>query len=134
MVVTRDPWVASVVALCLLGLKVVSLGWLMQLGLPIPQVRRRQRSRQYADPMSRADASRVAIVSGYFNPLHVGHLRMIDGRPGARGLPRRDRQQRRAAAGARSAPIVQTVDDRMEIVRALRDVDEVIVSVDRDTR
>ena len=40
MVVTRDPWVASFVALCLLGLKVASIGWLMQLGLPIPQARR----------------------------------------------------------------------------------------------
>ncbi len=40
MVVTRDPWIASGVALCLLGLKAVSLGWLMQLGLPIPQAHR----------------------------------------------------------------------------------------------
>jgi CDP-diacylglycerol--glycerol-3-phosphate 3-phosphatidyltransferase len=40
MVATRDPWVAGGVALALLGLKVVSVGWLMQLGLPIPQERR----------------------------------------------------------------------------------------------
>ncbi len=40
MVVTREPWVAGAVAVCLLGLKSVSLGWLMKLGLPIPEVRR----------------------------------------------------------------------------------------------
>jgi hypothetical protein len=40
MVTTRDALVATAVAVCLLALKVVSIGWLMQLGLPIPQERR----------------------------------------------------------------------------------------------
>ncbi len=35
------PWLAGGVALCLLGLKVVSMGWLMQLGLPDPRRSRR---------------------------------------------------------------------------------------------
>jgi CDP-diacylglycerol---glycerol-3-phosphate 3-phosphatidyltransferase len=40
MVTTREPWVATAIALCLMGLKVLSVGWLMRLGLPIPQDRR----------------------------------------------------------------------------------------------
>jgi CDP-diacylglycerol--glycerol-3-phosphate 3-phosphatidyltransferase len=40
LVSTRNPWVASAVALCLLGLKVTSLRWLMRLGLPVPQASR----------------------------------------------------------------------------------------------
>jgi CDP-diacylglycerol---glycerol-3-phosphate 3-phosphatidyltransferase len=36
MVVTRDPWLAGAIALALLGLKCISLGWLMKLGLPVP--------------------------------------------------------------------------------------------------
>jgi CDP-diacylglycerol---glycerol-3-phosphate 3-phosphatidyltransferase len=39
IVVTRDAWVTSAVALGLLGLKLVSLRWLMRLGLPIPRLR-----------------------------------------------------------------------------------------------
>lgn len=36
LVVTRNAWVGSAVVLCLLALKVTSLGWLMRLRLPIP--------------------------------------------------------------------------------------------------
>jgi CDP-diacylglycerol--glycerol-3-phosphate 3-phosphatidyltransferase len=36
MVVTRDPVLAGAIALVLFGLKCVSLGWLMRLGLPVP--------------------------------------------------------------------------------------------------
>ncbi len=36
MVVTRDPWLASGVALALLVSKIVSLGWLRRIGLPVP--------------------------------------------------------------------------------------------------
>jgi CDP-diacylglycerol---glycerol-3-phosphate 3-phosphatidyltransferase len=39
VVATRDAWVTSAVALALLGLKLVSLRWLMRLGLPIPRLR-----------------------------------------------------------------------------------------------
>ena len=74
---------------------------------------------------------RVVAVSGGFDPLHVGHVRMI-----------------RAAAklGSRLVVIVNDDDflvrkkgyafmplaERMEIVRGLRDVDDVVVAVDRD--
>jgi CDP-diacylglycerol--glycerol-3-phosphate 3-phosphatidyltransferase len=36
MVWTRDAWVAGVIACGLLGLKTMSLGWMVQLGLPVP--------------------------------------------------------------------------------------------------
>jgi CDP-diacylglycerol---glycerol-3-phosphate 3-phosphatidyltransferase len=36
MVWTRDAWVAGVIATALLGLKLMSLGWMMQLGIPVP--------------------------------------------------------------------------------------------------
>ncbi len=81
--------------------------------------------------MTGPDRSRVTIVSGYFNPLHVGHLRMIID---ARALGDRlvvivnnDEQQL-----AKIGTLVQSVDHRVEIVRALRAVDEVVPSVDHD--
>ena len=39
MVVTREPWLAGAIALGLLAAKLVSLRWLMRLGLPIPRSR-----------------------------------------------------------------------------------------------
>jgi CDP-diacylglycerol--glycerol-3-phosphate 3-phosphatidyltransferase len=36
MVLTREPWLAGAVAVALLTLKTVSLGWLMRLRLPVP--------------------------------------------------------------------------------------------------
>ena len=76
-------------------------------------------------------AERVVAVSGGFDPLHVGHLRMI---------------QAAAKLGTRLVVIVNDDDflvrkkgyafmplaERMEIVRGLRDVDDVVAAVDRD--
>ncbi len=76
-------------------------------------------------------AERVVAVSGGFDPLHVGHIRMI---------------QAAAALGSRLVVIVNgdefllrkkgfvfmPLSERMEIVRALRGVDEVVAAVDRD--
>jgi CDP-diacylglycerol---glycerol-3-phosphate 3-phosphatidyltransferase len=36
LVVTRSPWLASAIALCLVGVKATSTAWLMRLGLPVP--------------------------------------------------------------------------------------------------
>jgi CDP-diacylglycerol---glycerol-3-phosphate 3-phosphatidyltransferase len=36
MVWTRDAWVAGIIACGLLGLKTMSLGWMVRLGLPVP--------------------------------------------------------------------------------------------------
>jgi len=73
----------------------------------------------------------IAIVSGYFNPLHVGHLRMMHG---ARGLADRlvvivnnDHQQI-----IKKGRIIIGEADRMEVVENLRVVDESILSIDMD--
>ncbi len=74
---------------------------------------------------------RVVAVSGGFDPLHVGHLRMI---------------QTAKALGTRLVVIVNRdeflkqkkgyvfmpLEERMEILRGLRDVDEVVAAVDSD--
>jgi glycerol-3-phosphate cytidylyltransferase/D-beta-D-heptose 7-phosphate kinase/D-beta-D-heptose 1-phosphate adenosyltransferase len=75
---------------------------------------------------------RIAVVSGYFNPLHVGHLRMMRA---ARALGDRlvvivnnDDQQ-----VAKVGKVIQSLDDRMEIVAALAVVDEVVAAIDEDS-
>ena len=74
---------------------------------------------------------RVVAVSGGFDPLHVGHVRMI---------------QEAKKLGTRLVVIVNGDDflarkkgyafmalpERIEILRALRDVDDVVVAVDVD--
>ena len=74
---------------------------------------------------------RIAVVSGYFNPLHVGHLRMM---LAARALGDRlvvivnndDQQQ------LKMGRIILAAEHRMEIVAALAVVDEVVPAVDAD--
>jgi glycerol-3-phosphate cytidylyltransferase/D-beta-D-heptose 7-phosphate kinase/D-beta-D-heptose 1-phosphate adenosyltransferase len=74
----------------------------------------------------------VAVVSGFFNPLHVGHLRLMRA---ARALAdqlvvivNNDRQQLIKKGG-----IIQTAADRVEIVAALALVDAVFLAVDTDS-
>lgn len=74
----------------------------------------------------------VSIVSGYFNPLHVGHLRMMRA---ARQIGdmlvvivNNDDQQM-----LKKGRIILPVADRLEVVAALRDVDRAIVATDTDS-
>jgi cytidyltransferase-like protein len=76
-------------------------------------------------------AERIVAVSGGFDPLHVGHVRMI---------------QEAAKLGTRLVVIVNgdefllrkkgyafmPLEERIELVRALRSVDEVVAAIDRD--
>lgn len=73
----------------------------------------------------------VVAVSGYFNPIHVGHLDMIEQ---AKGLGDKlvviinnDYQVKLKG----SVPFM-SLADRIRITAALRDVDEVFISIDRD--
>jgi glycerol-3-phosphate cytidylyltransferase/D-beta-D-heptose 7-phosphate kinase/D-beta-D-heptose 1-phosphate adenosyltransferase len=75
--------------------------------------------------------AKVAIVSGYFNPIHIGHLQMIRA---ARALAphlvvivNNDRQQL-----LKKGRILMTEDDRLAIVAELRSVDEAFVAIDAD--
>ena len=74
---------------------------------------------------------KVVIVSGYFNPLHGGHLDMIEA---ARALGdhlivivNNDVQ-----ALLKKGKIILDESNRVRLISALRDVDEVILSVDKD--
>ena len=75
--------------------------------------------------------ARIAIVSGYFNPIHIGHLRMLKAArelaPHLVVIVNNDKQQL-----LKKGRILMTEDDRHEIVAELRCVDEAFVAVDDD--
>ena len=70
-------------------------------------------------------------VSGYFNPLHVGHLEMMEKAKKLGGclivIVNNDHQVKRKG----SVPFMNQAD-RMKIVSAIKWVDRVFLSVDRD--
>jgi cytidyltransferase-like protein len=74
---------------------------------------------------------RIAIVSGYFNPIHIGHLRMIKAArelaPHLLVIVNNDQQQL-----LKKGRILMSEDDRHAIVAELRCVDESFVAVDDD--
>jgi cytidyltransferase-like protein len=74
---------------------------------------------------------RASIVSGYFNPLHVGHLRMMEAARAVSGylivIVNNDEQQM-----LKKGRIILPLADRLEIVRALRVTDEALAAVDDD--
>lgn len=72
---------------------------------------------------------KVVIVSGYFNPLHGGHLDMIEA---ARAMGDKlivivnnDKQQ-----VLKKGKIILDEKNRLRLMRALRDVNEVVLSID----
>lgn len=73
----------------------------------------------------------VVAVSGYFNPLHVGHLEMIEKakKLGDKLVAIINSDYQVKLKGR--VPFMSE-QDRMKIVGALRDVDRVFLSIDRD--
>ena len=73
--------------------------------------------------------ARASIVSGYFNPLHQGHLDMIEAARELTGyvivIVNNDRQQL-----LKKGRVIQEEEQRARIVRALRCVDDVLIAVD----
>lgn len=74
---------------------------------------------------------KVVIVSGYFNPLHGGHLDMIEAAK-AMGdklivVVNNDKQQI-----LKKGKIILDEKNRLRLMRALKDVDEVVLSIDED--
>lgn len=72
---------------------------------------------------------RTVIISGYFNPLHGGHLDLIEG-AAALGdrlivIVNSDEQQM-----LKKGKIILDEGNRVRLMRALRDVDEVVLSID----
>jgi cytidyltransferase-like protein len=74
---------------------------------------------------------RVAVVSGYFNPAHIGHLRMFQAAkeiaPHLLVLVNNDRQQL-----LKKGQIIIPEHERLELVAEFRCVDEAILTVDED--
>lgn len=71
------------------------------------------------------------IVSGYFNPLHIGHLTMIESAK-AMGdqvivIVNNDKQQ-----VLKKGKVIINEQDRLRLVEALKAVDEVVLSIDTD--
>lgn len=73
----------------------------------------------------------VVAVSGYFNPLHVGHLEMIEMAKKLGDklvvIVNNDKQ-----VGLKGSVPFMSEKDRMTIIKALRAVDKVMLSVDSD--
>lgn len=74
---------------------------------------------------------KIVIVSGYFNPLHGGHLDMIEAAK-AMGdklivIVNNDDQQI-----LKKGKIILDEKNRLRLMRALRDVDQVVLSVDHE--
>ncbi len=73
----------------------------------------------------------IVAVSGYFNPLHVGHLEMIERakKLGDRLVVIVNNDKQVSLKG--SVPFMLE-KDRVKVISSLRDVDEVFLSVDKD--
>lgn len=82
-------------------------------------------------PSIRSRKKTVVAVSGYFNPLHVGHLEMIEKAKqlGDKLVVIVNNDYQVKLKG--SVPFM-SLADRVKIIGALRAVDEVFISIDRD--
>lgn len=74
---------------------------------------------------------KLVIVSGYFNPLHGGHLDMIEAaaKLGDRLLVVVNNDN---AQMLKKGKIILSQENRYRLINALRAVDEVILSIDED--
>src|ERR1700744_2310478 len=74
---------------------------------------------------------KVVIVSGYFNPLHGGHLDMIEAAKALGDklivIVNNDKQQL-----LKKGKIILDEKNRLRLMRALRDVDQVVLSIDEE--
>ena len=73
----------------------------------------------------------LVIASGYFNPIHIGHIKLIKTAKSLGDellvLVNNDKQQI-----LKKGKIIMEEDERLEIVKAIRYVDHVFLSVDED--
>ena len=76
-------------------------------------------------------AAQISIVSGYFNPLHVGHLDMMYSARALTGfllvIVNNDDQQI-----VKKGKVIQDAADRIRIIRELRVTDEAVEAIDSD--
>lgn len=73
--------------------------------------------------------AKASIVSGYFNPLHPGHLELFEAAQARAGylivIVNNDKQQL-----LKKGRIIQPHEDRLRIIRALRIVDKAYLAVE----
>lgn len=74
----------------------------------------------------------IVIASGYFNPIHKGHIHMLQGSKQLGDylitIVNNDKQQI-----LKKGKIIMDQDERAEIVEAIKYVDEVLISIDTDS-
>lgn len=74
---------------------------------------------------------KVVVVSGYFNPLHGGHLDMIEAAAKLGDylivVVNNDQQQL-----LKKGRIILDEENRLRLMRALKGVDQVLLSIDQD--
>ncbi len=74
---------------------------------------------------------RIAIVSGFFNPLHGGHLDMIEAAAGLGDelivIVNNDKQQL-----LKKGKIILDEQNRLRLMRSLKGVDQVVLSIDEE--
>jgi len=83
------------------------------------------------NPMQQASKTKIVIVSGYFNPLHKGHLEYFEQakQHGDKLWVIVNSDYQRKLKGSKE---FMEEDERLQIIQALRVVDSAIVSVDKD--
>lgn len=74
---------------------------------------------------------RIVIISGYFNPIHIGHIKLIKAAKELGdhliAVVNNDKQQL-----FKKGKIIMDENERVEIVKMICGVDEVVLSVDQD--
>jgi len=83
------------------------------------------------DSTSSPQMKTVVIISGYFNPIHRGHINLIKSAKALGDylivIVNNDKQQM-----MKKGKIIMPEDERVEIVNAIRYVDEAVLSIDED--
>ncbi|PIN76085.1 phosphomannomutase [Candidatus Woesearchaeota archaeon CG10_big_fil_rev_8_21_14_0_10_36_11] len=78
------------------------------------------------------DGRTLVIISGYFNPTHIGHVRLIEDAKKLGDklivIVNNDIQQIR-----KKGKIIMSEDERVEVVKAMKYVDEVFLSIDEES-
>ncbi len=74
---------------------------------------------------------KLILTSGYFNPIHIGHIRLLRSAKALGDklfvIVNNDNQQL-----LKKGKIIMRQDERMEVVAAVRFVDRAVLSVDQD--
>jgi cytidyltransferase-like protein len=74
---------------------------------------------------------KIIVASGYFNPIHIGHINLVR-EAKALGdylivIVNNDKQQM-----LKKGKIIMAEHERVEVVKAIKYVDEVVLSIDED--